>query len=61
MINWLQNSGISVTINLNPLHWWWIPKAYTDKNNEWPTSRFRSWNARWLFVRIHVYIDDGSW
>jgi hypothetical protein len=61
MINWLTNSGLNITITVNPLHWQWIPKVYKDNLQEWPECYYLAYRASWLFLRAKLWIDDGSW
>jgi hypothetical protein len=61
MYKWLRYSGASVAVTVNPLHWAWVPhvgRAFTD---EWAGPNERTWSARFLFVTVRVWIDDGSW
>jgi len=61
LIKWLRYSGINVTLLVNPCHWYWVPKAYKDNNQDWPDGWLHSWHASWLFVRITIWIDNGEW
>jgi len=61
ILNWIRYSGISITVNLNPLHWRLIPKASRYSSNEWPEGHSYSYRAGWLFVHLHLWLDDGSW
>ena len=60
MKRWLTYSGLSIIIELNPLHWCWRPYARNERSLEWgmPDSQ---WVAGWLFLTIRLWIDDGSW
>ena len=60
MYSWLRYSGASVVVNLNPLHWRWIPQA-GKSFIEWAGPNEHSWHAGWLFLTIRVWTDDGSW
>ena len=60
-MNWLRYSGASVAVALNPFHWAYIPVASRAFTNEWAGPKERSWYARFLFVTVRVWIDDGSW
>ena len=60
MMNWIRYSGITVSLNINPCHWYWLPVARAEHNAEWG-SPWRQWRAGWLFVSIMLYLDDGSW
>jgi len=61
MLNWLQYSGASVTITVNPLHWRWRPQARRAFIDEWVGPHERAWFVGWLFVTIRIWVDDGSW
>jgi hypothetical protein len=61
LLNWIKYSGISITVNLNPLHWRLIPNASYHSSKEWLDGYFRSYRANWLCVQLHLWIDDGSW
>jgi len=60
-MNWLKHSGLDIHIRLNPFHWQWIPRLYKGSNREWPDCLYQSYHTSWLFLRIHLWIDDGSW
>lgn len=60
--NWLQYSGASVVITVNPWHWTWCPHARREHNKEWPLGpNERTYSAGWLFVTVRVWIDNGDW
>ena len=62
IVKWLCNSGLSVTITLNPVNWQWVPDVGVyAKNHEWPDIHWWSCNANWLCISIGIWIDDGSW
>jgi len=61
MLKWLRYSGASVAVIVNPLHWSWVPQAGQEFQNEWPGPNEHRWYAKFLFVTIRVWIDDGSW
>jgi hypothetical protein len=61
MLKWLRYSGASVAITLNPLHWAWIPTAGPAFRDEWAGPNESNWHARFLFVTVRVWTDDGSW
>jgi hypothetical protein len=61
MLKWLRYSGVSVTITMNPAHWAWRPRAGQVFTTEWAGPNERTWHARFLFVTVRVWIDDGSW
>ena len=60
-MKWLHHSDISITLTLNPTRWVWRPTAYRESTKEWSDGLWLSWRARWLFLNIHIWIDDGSW
>jgi hypothetical protein len=60
LYNWLQFSGLSVTIQFNPLHWKMLPwlrreQDFADGPNTW-TGCFT-----FLFLTVRVWIDNGDW
>ena len=61
MYKWLRYSGASIAININPLHWRWVPQAGRAFVCEWAGPKERTYFAGWLFVTVRVWIDDGSW
>ena len=61
MFKWLRYSGASIAITLNLLHWAWIPQGGKAFTTEWVGPNERSWYARFLFVTVRIWIDDGSW
>ena len=61
MYSWLRYSGASVAVNLNPLHWYWVPQAGREFTDEWRGPNERAWSARFLFVTVRTWIDDGIW
>jgi hypothetical protein len=60
-MNWIKYSGVTVRLNLNPFHWAWIPGAGREFRGEWIGPNERGWYAKFLFVTVSVWIDDGSW
>ena len=61
MLKWLRYSGASVAVTANPLHWAWMPQAGLAFADEWAGPNERNYYARFLFVTVRVWIDDGSW
>lgn len=60
-MKWLRYSGASIALTLNPLHWVWIPQGGRVVTDEWAGPNERSYYARWLFLTLRFWIDDGSW
>ena len=60
-MNWLRYSGATVRLNLNPFHWAWIPGAGREFRGEWAGPNEKGWYARFLFITVSAWIDDGSW
>ena len=60
MRDWLKYSGLSINLNLNPLHWYWRPSARQEHTNAWG-SPWRQWRTGWLFATVLLYLDDGKW
>ena len=50
-----------MAVTLNPLHWAWVPQAGRAFADEWAGPNERSWYARFLFVTVRLWTDDGSW
>jgi hypothetical protein len=61
MYKWLRYSGASISITVNPLHWSWVPQGGRAFIDEWAGPNERTWSARFLFVTVRGWIDDGSW
>lgn len=61
LFKWLCNSGLSVIMTVNPAYWQWVPQMYIYSNAEWPEGCHWSARASWLFFRIDIWLDDGSW
>jgi hypothetical protein len=61
MLKWLRYSGASVAVTFNPLHWSWVPRAGHAFADEWAGPNESNYYARFLFVTVRVWIDDGSW
>ena len=61
MYSWLRYSGASIAFTLNPLHWTWVPQAGRAFTDEWAGPNERSYSARFLFLTVRAWIDDGSW
>ena len=60
MYNYLKYSGACVIINLNPLHWLFIPKIRNDSNTEWGSPE-KTYSFVFLFLTIRFWIDNGEW
>ena len=58
---WLKFSGVTVILQVNPLHWRLLPWAREELNNEWPTPNERTWAMGWLFLVVRGWIDNGDW
>jgi len=43
------------------MQWSWRPYARDFDVNEWRGPNERAWVAAWLFLRINLFVDDGSW
>ena len=61
-LRWLQNSGIWITLSLNPFNsykWAWIPSI----RREHSMYDERDWNLtiHWLGVEVAILLDDGRW
>jgi hypothetical protein len=56
--DYLRYSGVSITFNLNPFHWHFIPRTFKSDKDAWDTD---AWSVSFLFLTIRFWIDDGSW
>jgi len=61
MINWLRYSGITVILQINPLHWRVLPWFRNETNCEWPAPNERTCAVGFLFLTIRIWIDNGDW
>ena len=61
MLNWIRYSGASVSVTLNPFHWFWTPRFFSEPIGEWPGPNEYSGRISFLFLSVRVWIDDGSW
>lgn len=60
MIKWLQYSGASVIITVNPAHWSW--RLWTNRfQDEWAGPHSRTWSVGWLFLTVRIWKDNGTW
>ena len=60
ILNYLKNSNLVIVIRLNPISWNLVPTCRRIKNQEWGQPTFQL-VSEWLFLKIAIYIDDGSW
>ncbi len=60
ILNYLKNSNLVIVIRLNPISWNLIPSCRNVKNQEWGQPALQL-VSEWLFLKISIYIDDGSW
>ena len=60
MYNYLKYSGLSVIIQLNPLHWKVWPWFKTETNSEWGSAEYTC-SLTFLFLTIRLWIDNGDW
>jgi len=57
IFKYLRNSGITVSINVNPFHWYYLPKVY-KKIDPWNDNTYI---VSFLFVHVSVFISNGDW
>jgi hypothetical protein len=57
ILKYIQHSGATVSVPINPLHWHYIPKFYKQAD---PWDDY-TYIVAFLFLHITVYISDGSW
>jgi len=60
MYNYLKYSGLSVIIQLNPLHWKVWPWFKNETNSEWGSAEYTC-SLSFLFLTIRFWIDNGDW
>ena len=60
-LKWIQYSGASVIVTVNPLHWRWAPAAQHEQNAEWPSPNEHTYMVAWLFLTVRIWIDNGDW
>lgn len=57
--HWLRYSGASLTLHLNPLYWWTLPKL------SFYPSEFggidKRWEFKFIFLKLTWWIDNGQW
>ena len=61
MLKWLKYSGASVSITLNPFHWFWTPRVSYQPRGDWAGPNEHTINICLLFLTLRFWIDDGSW
>jgi hypothetical protein len=57
LLKYLTHSGATISIPINPLHWYYIPRFYKQVD-PWDDYTFI---VSFLFLHINFYISDGSW
>ena len=57
MLDYLKHSDLIFKINVNPLHWTFIPQ-YNRGVTVYDENDFQ---VRFLFLTIKLTLDDGSW
>jgi hypothetical protein len=60
MYNYLKYSGLSVIIQLNPLHWKIWPWFRNESTVEWGSPE-KTYSFVFLFLTIRLWIDNGDW
>ena len=61
IMNWLKYSGASVSVTLNPFHWFWTPRIGREPLGDWAGPNEHTVSLSILFLTLRVWIDDGSW
>ena len=61
MLKWIQYSGASISITLNPFHWFWTPRVSYQPRGDWAGPNEHTINICLLFLTLRFWIDDGSW
>ena len=60
ILDWMQHSGSSVTIIVNPCHWRLVP-WYERDDDIMISPQYRSVCVGWLFIVVKLWIDDTTW
>ena len=59
---YVKHSDLSIKFFLNPFHWFVNPWDWDcTTESEMDPGLILYATIRFLFVRIHLHIDDGSW
>ena len=60
---WLEYSGASVTLIVNPCHWRLLPWLKTDDTRSiWDSGPdYRGVTFGWLFLIVRVWLDNETW
>ena len=61
MLKWLKYSGASVSVTLNPFHWFWTPRVGYEPRGDWAGPNEHTISISLLFLTVRLWIDDGSW
>lgn len=59
MYNWIRYSGVTLTLHLNPLHWWAWP--HLERHQGELGEHDARWTFKFLFVKVTVWFDNGRW
>jgi hypothetical protein len=57
LIDYVKNSSIIVSLQLNPLQWNFIPKIHKE-TDPWDDNTY---SLCFLFLGFFVFISDGDW
>lgn len=59
--NYARNSGVTITLRLNPFHWKLIPQVVKlPEFDKWAYSdNYRGIKIDFLFVQVVAQLDDG--
>jgi len=58
LMRYLRYSGLSVSITINPFHWLFMPKYFSNGKYGWDPDYH---SISFLFLSVRFWIDDGSW
>lgn len=61
MLDWIRYSGASISITVNPFHWFWTPRFFSETIGDWPGPNEYCGRISFLFLSVRFWIDDGSW
>jgi len=60
IFNYIRYTNVTAILFLNPFSWKYFPTISTTSSREWYSPKFQL-TLSWLFVKVAICIDDGSW
>lgn len=61
VVNFLKHSNVQLQLDVNPFRWLFVPRWIATPREVWIHDRYFGVSVSFLFVTIHVMLDDGSW